>query len=149
MKLICAECDDLMRYKEASGPEDGSMSITFACKKCERKVVLLTNPGETQLLKAMDVKIGGVTFPHRSMDVLRSALAQPHSHDLSAGESTSSDERPFWTNAARKRLDNVPLFIHEMVRVKTEQYAKHRGYRKITPQVVVEAKREFELDSNG
>ncbi|MFQ5825955.1 MAG: PCP reductase family protein [Dehalococcoidia bacterium] len=143
MKFLCAKCDEPMKYKEASGPQDGSMSITFACIKCKNEVVLLTNPGETQLVRALDVKIGGMTSPHQPMELLRSSLAQQHPQAFSAEESTLSPEEPFWTNEAEQRLAKAPLFVREMVRKGTERYAKARGYREITPQVLDEAKQEM------
>ena len=140
MKFLCVKCDEPMKYKEASGPQDGSMSITFVCLKCQNEVVLLTNPGETQLLRALDVKIGGRTSPHQPMELLRSTLAQQRTQAFSAEENTPHSEGLLWTKEAEERLAKAPSFVREMVRKGTERFAVSRGYSEITVQVRDEAK---------
>ncbi len=149
MKFLCAKCDEPMKYKEASGPRDGSMSITFACMKCQNEIVLLTNPGETQLVRALDVKIGGRTSPHQPMELLTSVLTQQRAQGFSNEESTRHSEGPFWTKEAEERLARAPLFVREMVRKGTEQFAKTKGYNEITSQVLDEAKEEIGLHPNA
>jgi hypothetical protein len=119
------------------------MSITFVCQKCQNEVVLLTNPGETQLVKALDVTIGGRTSPHQPMELLRRTLAQQQTQAFSAEEDTPDSDGPFWTKEAEERLAKAPSFIREMVRKGTEQFAKTKGYGEITLQVLDEAKKEL------
>ena len=145
MKLLCAKCDQPMKYKEASDPQDGSMSITFVFLKCQNEVVLLTNPGETQLVRALDVKIGGRTSPHQPMELLRSTLTQQRPQAFSTEESAPDSEGISWTKEAEERLARAPSFIREMVRQGTERFAKARGYNEITSQVLDEAKGEIQL----
>ncbi len=145
MKFLCAKCDEPMKYKEASGPQDGSMSITFACMKCRNEVVLLTNPGETQLVRALDVKIGGRTSPHQPMELLRSTLVQQRAQAFSNEKSTPRSEDLFWTKEAEERLARAPSFVREMVRRGTERFARTKGYNEITSQVLDEAKEEMGL----
>ena len=97
MKLLCAKCEEPMKYQESDNPSDGSMSITFVCQKCRNAVVLLTNPGETQLLKSLDVKIGGRTSPHQPMELFRSTLVQQRTQAFSTEESTPHSEELSWT----------------------------------------------------
>ena len=145
MKFLCAKCDEPMKYKEASGPQDGSMSITFVCMKCQNEVVLLTNPGETQLLRALDVKIGGRTSPHQPMELLRSTLVPQRAQAFSAEEKTPHSEGLFWTKEAEERLAKAPSFVREMVRKGTERFAVSNGYSEITVQVLDEAKQGIGL----
>ncbi len=145
MKFLCAKCDESMKYQESSSPPDGSMSITFVCQKCQNEVVLLTNPGETQLVRALDVKIGGRTSPHQPMELLRSTLAQQRVQVFSNEEITPHSEGPFWTKEAEERLAKAPSFVREMVRKGTERFAKTKGYNEITSQVLDEAKEAMEL----
>ncbi len=140
MKFLCVKCDEPMKYKEASGPHDGSMSITFVCLKCLNEVVLLTNPGETQMVRALDVKIGGTTGPHQPMELLRSTLTKQRPGAFSGDESTPDSEGLFWTKEAEERLNRAPSFVREMVRRGTERFAKARGYPEVTSQVLDEAK---------
>ena len=134
-----------MKYKEASGPQDGSMSITFACMKCRNEVVLLTNSGETQLVRALDVKIGGRTSPHQPMELLRSTLVQQRAQAFSNEKSTPRSEDLFWTKEAEERLARAPSFVREMVRRGTERFARTKGYNEVTSQVLDEAKEEMGL----
>ncbi len=145
MKLLCAKCDEPMKYQESNNPSDGSMSITFVCQQCRNEVVLLTNPGETQLVRALDVKIGGRTSPHQPMELLRSTLTQQRDQAFSTEESTPHSEGLPWTKEAEERLARAPSFIHEMVRSGTERFAKAKGYNEITSQVLDEAKGEIGL----
>ncbi len=134
-----------MKYRESSAPTDGSMSITFVCQKCQNEVALLTNPGETQLVRALDVKIGGRTSPHQPMELLRSTLAQQRTEVFSTEESTTHSEGPLWTQEAEERLARAPSFVREMVRQGTERFARTKGYNEITSQVLDEAKGEMGL----
>ena len=145
MKFLCIKCDEPMKYVESSSPPDGSMSITFVCQKCRNEVALLTNPGETQLVRALDVKIGGRTSPHQPMELLRSTLAQQRAPAFSDEESNPHSEGPFWTKEAEERLARAPSFVREMVRRGTERFARTKGYSEITSQVLDEAKAEMGL----
>ncbi len=143
MKFLCIKCDEQMKYRESSTPPDGSMSITFVCQKCRNEVALLTNPGETQLLKSLDVTIGGNPPPHQPMETLRRSLARQQSPTISAQETTPDTGGPLWTKEAEERLAKAPAFIREMVRRGTEQFAVSRGYSEITVHVLDEAKQEI------
>ena len=140
MKFLCVKCNEQMKYKEAAGPQDGSMSITFACLRCRNEVILLTNPGETQLVRALDVKIGGTTGPHQPMDLLRRTLAKQRAGVFSVGDDALDSEDLFWTKEAEDRLNRAPSFIREMVRRGTERFAKTKGYSEVTSEVLDEAK---------
>ena len=63
MKFLCIACDQAMRLSEAAGPDAGSLTVTFACPTCGHRVAMLTNPWETQLVRTLGVKVGGMPAP--------------------------------------------------------------------------------------
>ncbi|MGH7422238.1 MAG: PCP reductase family protein [Candidatus Methylomirabilales bacterium] len=75
MKFLCISCDTQMKLEETTGPVEGSLSVSFACPSCAHRIALLTNPGETQLVRALDVKIGGRSSPVEPWEFVRSMLA--------------------------------------------------------------------------
>ncbi len=128
MKFLCVQCDEGMRFEEAVGPEEGSVTIVFRCPTCSRKVALLTNPMETQLVQALDVKIGGRTVEPTPLESLREGLV---------------GGLPLWTEEAESRLHRVPAPMRPVVRKLAEKYATETGCREITAEVLDQAKRRF------
>jgi DNA-directed RNA polymerase subunit RPC12/RpoP len=59
MKFLCIACDQAMRLSGAAGPDEGSLTVTFACPSCGHRVAMLTNPWETQMVRTLGVKVGG------------------------------------------------------------------------------------------
>jgi len=93
MKFLCVSCDTQMKLEETTGPVEGSLSVSFACPSCAHRIALLTNPGETQLVRALDVKIGGRSSPAEPWEFVRTMLAA-RGEDVGAREegSTASAE---------------------------------------------------------
>jgi len=52
----------------------------------------------------------------------------------------SSDAQIAWSPEAERRIERVPEFIRPMVRLGIEQFAATRGYRRITEEVMEEAR---------
>jgi hypothetical protein len=75
MKFICVLCDTQMKLEETTSQVEGSLSITFSCPSCAHRTALLTNPWETQLVRALDVKIGGRSGSPEPMEFVRAMLA--------------------------------------------------------------------------
>lgn len=75
MKFLCVECDEPMKLLRSEGPEEGSLTVTFRCPRCGRRVAMLTNPFETQLVKSLGVRVGGRTEPAAPFEHLRSSMA--------------------------------------------------------------------------
>lgn len=75
MKFLCVECDEPMKLLRTEGPEEGSLTVTFRCPGCGRRVAMLTNPFETQLVKSLGVKVGGRTEPATPFEHLRASMA--------------------------------------------------------------------------
>ena len=59
MKFLCIACDQAMRLSGTAGPDEGSLTVTFACPACGHRVAMLTNPWETQMVRTLGVKVGG------------------------------------------------------------------------------------------
>ena len=173
MKFLCITCDEALRHRETRGPEDGVMSVIFSCPGCGWEMAMFTNPWETQLVRSLDVKIGGRAGPAAPLEMLRSSLGQgkdtlttPASpptaasaeapkcpfadvvasayNEAPAAPESSSNDTPRWTREAEERIEQrIPSFIRPMARLGIEKYARERGYREITPQVLDEAKNIF------
>ncbi|MFQ5894629.1 MAG: hypothetical protein ACE5JJ_02275 [Nitrospinota bacterium] len=75
MKFLCLACDEPMEYAALDGPdEDGSCAVTFCCPRCGHRLALLTNPWETQIVRSLNVKIGGRTVSAQPYEQVRETL---------------------------------------------------------------------------
>lgn len=131
MKFICAQCDQPMSLSDSRPREQGALSITFSCPGCSREIRMLTNAGETEMVRALGVRIGP------SGDEAKSKC--PFSEMLS---DTSTKDLP-WTREASARLTSIPEFVRPMAREGIEHYARSQGYSEITEKVLDEARTEF------
>jgi hypothetical protein len=167
MKFLCITCDEALRHRDTRGPAEGVMTVIFACPGCGWEMAMFTNPWETQMVRSLDVKIGGRPVPAEPLEMLRSSLGQGKgassaatSHDApkcpfadvvaSAYNEAQTPPEPTassdlrWTREAEERIaQRIPSFIRPMARLGIEKYARERGYREITPQVLDEAKNIF------
>jgi len=120
MKFVCVLCDTQMKLEETTGPVEGSLSVTFACPSCAHRIALLTNPEETQLVRALDVKIGGRSSAPEPWEFVRTMLAakregalegttpsaEPSSRDF--GETSASSVEPLSRDAQAEGLGAGP-----------------------------------------
>ncbi len=51
-----------------------------------------------------------------------------------------------WAPEARARLDRIPSFVRGVVTARVEAFARERGYRSITPDVMAEVRRALPVD---
>ncbi len=162
MKFLCVECDEPMRLETSQGPDEGSLTVTFACPRCSRRVAMLTNPFETQLIRSLGVKVGSRTEPAAPFEHLRSSIAHQRPEafeetpDAEAQGASSGPGCPFagmlaeqeaqgqsgmaWSREAEARVERIPSFIRPMARKAIERYAEGKGYRAITEAVMDEAR---------
>lgn len=126
MKFLCVTCDEAMKFVEAADAARGdAFSAVFCCPRCGRRIALLANPWETQLVRSLGVALGGRTTPHAPFELVRERLA---------------DSRLMWTEEAERRLARVPEFVRPMVRDGVERHARERGYREVTGEVMDEVR---------
>ncbi len=164
MKFLCIKCNHFMDYESKEQVDTLRLGITFACQQCGNKVAMVTNPGETQLVSGLGVKIGGRTVPAEPMEFTREALktegqpgatltadmgkcpfpgmlaGSPFKNPEIAGGPTSEPPQSgvSWTPNAEKRLENVPTFVRSLARVGIEQYARQNGYPEVNDRVMDE-----------
>lgn len=158
MKFLCLSCDEGMKLEATSGPREGSLEAIFVCPRCRHKIVMLTNPWETQLVQTLGVKVGGRTTPVSPYEQVLGSLVQPQvdgqelSTDGQAGpgcpfagmlgedEAVEPTTDIQWTEGAKIRIERIPSFIRPMVRRAIERYAMEQGHLLITDAIMDEAR---------
>jgi hypothetical protein len=149
VKFLCVECDEAMVFSERQEPGDGTFVAAFTCPKCGRRVAMLANPMETQLVGALGVKIGGKTLDEPPMEFVRSKMLgrdDAFVEGPSAISSQQSGGHPRWSPEAQDRLRRVPGFVRGMVKKIYADYAAERGIGEITPAVMDRARTELGLE---
>ncbi|MGQ0601091.1 MAG: hypothetical protein ACT4QE_05270 [Anaerolineales bacterium] len=138
MKFVCQSDNSVMEFVENVASEGGgSMAVRFRCPTCEREIAMVTNPGETQMVRSLGVTIGHDTLAAapEPMSMIRNALAG------SAAPLPAADgPEPVWTEPALKRLSVAPTFVQGMIRRLYTDYARQQGHAEITPAVMNEAR---------
>jgi DNA-directed RNA polymerase subunit RPC12/RpoP len=76
MRFLCMACDAAMRLASTAGPDEGSLTVTFACPACGYRVAMLTNPWETQMVRSLGVKVGGAVAEAPPFAEVRASLAR-------------------------------------------------------------------------
>jgi hypothetical protein len=139
VKFLCVDCDEQMTFSERRQPGDGTFAASFVCPRCGRRVALLANPMETQLVGALGVKIGGTELD-----------AEPEPMALTREAVVARDDafrsRPTWSPDAVERLGHVPSFVRGMVKKIYTDFAVEHGIAEITPAVMDRARQELGLE---
>jgi hypothetical protein len=168
MKFLCMQCESFMTFEKVQAPGEQSLGVTFGCPKCGHKVAMVTNPGETAMVQALGVKLGGRTTAPEPMELTRETLKNepqtekpsPAAHTAAAAEGSSGGTCPFsamvaqmkggtaestepvWSPEAQERLNKIPSFMRPMVQMGIESYAKKYGIASITPEVMDASKND-------
>jgi len=116
MKFLCIDCDRQMTFEERQQPGDGTFTASFTCPRCGRRVAMLANPMETQLVSTLGVEIGGRTLDEQPLEFTRTAVAGRDDAFVDDPRPTSRGPRPGWSAAAEERLARVPSFVRGMVK---------------------------------
>ena len=138
MKFICQSDDTVMEFIEnVASADGGAMSIRFQCPTCGRAIAMVTNAGETQMVRSLGVTIGhdALAAAPEPMSMIRTALAG----QAPPAASTDAPE-PVWTENALRRLAAAPSFVQGMIQRLYTDYARQKGYAEITPAVMNEAR---------
>lgn len=147
MKYQCGSCEEPMTFQGIEEPTEGSLWIAFGCSNCGHRIFLITNPQETQLVRSMGITLGE-TRDVQPLGLVRSTLRGIReelspSMGAPAGKDEGLEEDLVWDEETEKRLEKVPPPIRPMARVAIERYAQQMGHKRITPQVVVEAREKL------
>ena len=157
MKFLCLECNTAMEFKETATPDQGSLTAIFECPDCFAEFAMHMNPWETQMLKSLDVQLGGKSEAAQPMQVVRSFLSEKNPDNLASEAPTVSTEGggkcpfssavaeafqesettgPVWTPEALERLERVPSFVRSMAKNSIEEFAREKGHTEITTEVM-------------
>ena len=172
MKFLCIDCDTAMKFKDVTRPEQGSVTAVFECPECFTEIAMFLNPSETQMLKSLDLKLGGSNTAAQPMQLVRSQLETSKQGMMSdipvatdAGESVEGGKCPFtsvisdafeektepepdglkWTPEALERLERIPSFVRPMAKMGIEGFAKDNGHSEITGEVMDAARGNFPM----
>lgn len=146
MKFLCIDCDEQMAFEERKQPGDGTFAASFSCPACGRRVAMLANPMESQLVGALGVKIGGRTLDTQPMELTRSSIVGRDDAFVDAPAPTTKPSSVRWSRAAEERLANVPKFVRGMVKKIYREWAAERGIEEITPEVMDQARADMGLE---
>lgn len=138
MKFMCNDCQRVMEFVDnAPSQGGGSMEIRYVCTSCDRSISMITNPGETQMVRSL-----GVTIGHEAIHTAPEPMAMIRGTLAGQGPISTTPEgpEPEWTEAARKRLSAAPVFVQGMIRRLYGDYARQKGYTQITPAIMTEAR---------
>ena len=147
MKFLCIDCDAQMNFEERQQPGDGTFAAAFACPSCGRRVAMLANPMETQLVNSLGVKIGGRTLDAEPMELIRTSVAgRDNAFQDGARSEVRGARRPVWSPDAQERLARVPGFVRGMVKKIYADYAAEHDIAEITPAVMDRARADLGLE---
>jgi hypothetical protein len=76
MKFVCMNCETFMLFQKVEKPGEGSLGVEFLCPTCKARFSMVTNPGETQMVQALGVKIGGRTTAPEPFELTRGTLKE-------------------------------------------------------------------------
>jgi hypothetical protein len=144
MKFLCLECDAQLTFTERQQPGDGTFAAAFVCPRCGRRVALLANPMETQLVSSLGVRIGGSELEPAPMELTRAATVTREG--AFAETDPAVPGRPRWSPEAQLRLGQVPRFVRGMVKKIYGEYAAEHSIVEITPEVMDRARTELGME---
>ena len=146
MKFLCVDCDVQMDYEDRQVPGDGTFTAAYVCPQCNRRIAMLANPMETQLVEALGVQVGGRTLEAQPMDLVRRTMEGRDDAFEDAPERPGRSKLPRWTEEAEARLKRVPAFVRGMVKRIYSEYAVERHLPEITPEIMDRARTELGLE---
>ncbi len=93
MKFVCMKCESFMSFNNVQTPGEQSLGVTFTCPTCEMQVAMVTNAGETAMVKSLGVQLGGRTAPATPMELTRSSLKEtPEIAETEAAPSATAQQ---------------------------------------------------------
>jgi hypothetical protein len=70
------KCEAFMVFQKVETPGEDSLGVMFECPKCDSRVAMVTNAGETQMVSALGVKLGGRTTAPEPFELTRGTLRE-------------------------------------------------------------------------
>ncbi|MBI1822995.1 MAG: hypothetical protein HYR80_02615, partial [Nitrospirae bacterium] len=70
------KCEAFMLFQKVEKPGEDSLGVMFECPTCGSRVAMVTNPGETQMVSALGVKLGGRTTEPEPFELTRGTLKE-------------------------------------------------------------------------
>ena len=70
------KCESFMVFQKVEKPGEDSLGVMFECASCGNRVAMVTNPGETQMVSALGVKLGGRTEAAEPFELTRSSMKE-------------------------------------------------------------------------
>ncbi|OGI06926.1 MAG: hypothetical protein A3F80_05890 [Candidatus Melainabacteria bacterium RIFCSPLOWO2_12_FULL_35_11] len=128
------------KYSMGLFPFNSKYLTGFICSKCNNQIAMITNPQETQMVRTLELNIGGTAIPDKP--VKEGLLEEPETSKprKTFGLLRGKDDGVRWTKEAEERLKRVPPFVQPMARQSIVNYAKEKGVREITLQVMDEVR---------
>ena len=74
MKFVCLNCETYMNFEKVEKPGEDTLGVFFGCPSCNAKFSMVTNPGETQMVSSLGVKLGGRTVVAEPFEMTRGTL---------------------------------------------------------------------------
>src|SRR5438105_7594147 len=74
MKFVCLNCETYMNFEKVEKPGEGTLGVFFGCPSCNAKFSMVTNPGETQMVNSLGVKLGGRTAEAEPFEMTKGTL---------------------------------------------------------------------------
>lgn len=149
MKHECGSCEAVMTFQGVEGAPGESLRIAFGCPHCGHRIFLITNSQEAQLVRSMGITLGEMK-EHQPLELVRSTLKRIK-EDLSAPSSTldgtrgKAEDGPVWDDDAEDRLEKAPGPVRAMARMAIERYAREKGHKRVTLQMVLKAREKMGL----
>lgn len=120
MKFVCLTCETYMNFEKVEKPGEGSLGVFFGCPSCGAKFSMVTNPGETQMVSSLGVKLGGRTVAAEPFEMTRGTLkdeAQAGSGQMAAylnekiqgGQPATASAAPAPAKAGEKSSGGCPF----------------------------------------
>ena len=106
MKFVCLNCETYMNFEKVEKPGEGTLGVFFGCPSCNAKFSMVTNPGETQMVSSLGVKLGGRTVAAEPFEMTRGTLKDEAI--AGAGQMTAVFERenPRWATGGHRHGRN-------------------------------------------
>ncbi len=89
MKFVCMKCESFMLFQKVEQPAEQSLGVMFECPKCGGRFAMVTNPGETQLVSALGVKLGGRTAAPEPFELTTGMMKEPAQIKVAPDEAPS------------------------------------------------------------